>query len=390
MNKIVFTLLLFACLFLSSSILHGHSGDEHAKEIGEVFGLCDENGKSRGYAQSRELVKELGDCISKFIDQDTHTVTQTINEQLAKYLCSYGLSQRIFSDYKSRLWKISKRLDKIQRHLKQSSASRYDDKIKEELKNIRSELSFIPGYRTDAENLKFYLEHPRSLVVFLEDLSKKINQDQGHLSLDIVKKRIESLKKEERLFSLGNGQHRVLFHWGIDNSPRIYPPLINCVDASTSMIKKMFRNIKFNEYLALQDIIYQIVMKKWSERKALAQCEFEKILFRYNKVAPSNMKQIEALLSIAYNVHILGDYADTRIEPLASVEDIAESLRKSFESFDANDRTETRKICGAITEACRSSNLKEKSAAAVLSTLKKLLPDYLEHCPRMHALLRGQ
>lgn len=199
MNKIVFTLLLFACLFLSSSILHGHSGDEHAKEIGEVFGLCDENGKSRGYAQSRELVKELGDCISKFIDQDTHTVTQTINEQLAKYLCSYGLSQRIFSDYKSRLWKISKRLDKIQRHLKQSSASRYDDKIKEELKNIRSELSFIPGYRTDAENLKYYLEHPRSLVVFLEDLSKKINQDQGHLSLDIVKKKNRELK-ERRTF----------------------------------------------------------------------------------------------------------------------------------------------------------------------------------------------
>ena len=394
MNKVVFLLLFFACFFLSSNILYGHSGDKHAKEIGEVFGLCDENGKSRGYAQSRELVKKLGDCISKFIDQDTHTVTQTItqtiNEQLAKYLCSYGLSQRIFSDYKSRLWKISKRLDKIQRHLKQSSASRYDDKIKEELERICGELFFIPCYRTEAENLKFYLKRPRSLVVFLEDLSKKINQDQGNLSLDIVKKRIESLKEEERLFSLGNGQHRVLFHWGIDNSPRTYPPLINCVDASTSMIKKMFRNINFNEYLTLQDIIYQIVIKKWSERKTNAQNEFEKILLSDNKASPSDMKQIEALLSIAYNVHILGDYADTRIEPLASVEDIAESLRKSFESFDANDRTETRKICGAITEACRSSNLKGKSAAAVLSTLKKLLPDYLEHCPRMHALLRGQ
>lgn len=390
MNKIVFTLLLFACLFLSSSILHGHSGDEHAKEIGEVFGLCDENGKSKGYAQSRELVKDLGDCISKFIDQDSHTVTREINEQLAKYLCSYALSQRIFSDYKLRLREISKRLDKIQRYLKQSSGSRYDGKMKEELERICGELFFIPCYRTEAENLKFYLKRPRSLVVFLEDLSKKINQDQGNLSLDIVKKRIESLKEEERLFSLGNGQHRVLFHWGIDNSPRTYPPLINCVDASTSMIKKMFRNINFNEYLALQDIIYQIVIKKWSERKSLAQRDFEGILFRYNKVAPSDMRQIEALLSIAYNVHILGDYTNTRIEPLASVEDIAESLRKSFESFDANDRTETRKICGAITEACRSSNLKEKSAAAVLSTLKKLLPDYLEHCPKMHALLRGQ
>ncbi len=390
MNKVVFLLLFFACFFLSSNILHGHSGDVHAEEIGEVFGLCDENGKSKGYAQSRELVKELGDCISKFIDQDSHTVTQEINKQLAKYLCSYGLSQRIFSDYKLRLREISKRLDKIQRYLKQSSGSRYDGKMKEELERICGELFFIPCYRTEAENLKFYLKRPRSLVVFLEDLSKKINQDQGNLSLDIVKKRIESLKEEERLFSLGNGQHRVLFHWGIDNSPRTYPPLINCVDASTSMIKKMFRNINFNEYLALQDIIYQIVIKKWSERKSLAQRDFEGILFRYNKVAPSDMRQIEALLSIAYNVHILGDYTNTRIEPLASVEDIAESLRKSFESFDANDRTETRKICGAITEACRSSNLKEKSAAAVLSTLKKLLPDYLEHCPKMHALLRGQ
>lgn len=389
MNKVVFLFCFFACFFLSSNILHGHSGDVHAKEIGEVFGLCDENGKSRGYAQSRELVKELGDCISKFIDQDSHTVTQEINKQLAKYLCSYGLSQRIFSDYKLRLREISKRLDKIQRHLKQSSAFRYGDKMREELEEVCDKLSDIPGYQIYAKKLNS-LRDPRSLVVFLEDLSKKINQDQGHLSLDIVKKRIEISGEQERLFSLGNGQHRVLFHWGIDNSPRIYPPLINCVDASTSMIKKMFRNIKFNEYLALQDIIYQIVMKKWSERKALAQSEFEKILFRYNKVAPSNMKQIEALLSIAYNVHILGDYADTRIEPLASVEDIAESLRKSFESFDANDRTETRKICGAITEACRSSNLKEKSAAAVLSTLKKLLPGYLEHCPRMHALLRGQ
>ena len=390
MNKVVFLLLFFACFFLSSNILHGHSGDVHAEEIGEVIGLCDENGKSKGYAQSRELVKELGDCISKFIDQDSHTVTQEINKQLAKYLCSYGLSQRIFSDYKLRLREISKRLDKIQRYLKQSSGSRYDGKMKEELERICGELFFIPCYRTEAENLKFYLKRPRSLVVFLEDLSKKINQDQGNLSLDIVKKRIESLKEEERLFSLGNGQHRVLFHWGIDNSPRTYPPLINCVDASTSMIKKMFRNINFNEYLALQDIIYQIVIKKWSERKSLAQRDFEGILFRYNKVAPSDMRQIEALLSIAYNVHILGDYTNTRIEPLASVEDIAESLRKSFESFDANDRTETRKICGAITEACRSSNLKEKSAAAVLSTLKKLLPDYLEHCPKMHALLRGQ
>ena len=385
-------LLLLSVFLVVSCNLFGHSGDEHAREIGEVFGLCDENGKSRGYAQSKELIKDLGECISKFIDQDSNLVTKNINNQIARSLIKYTIKQRDFSAYKPKLHEISQRLYMILKRFKQSPSIKINTATREELERIISDMEYLPGYQIDSENLIFLLNRAGSLAdikLKLSELYSKIEQDQGIHRQDVVTK-INSLAKDERLFRLVHGGHRVLFHWGFNNSPRTYPHLIDCVDLSVSEIKKLFPFITSEDYFYIQNMIYDVISDEWNKRKNIAMKKFENLFYNYNKVYPENADQIRSLLSIAYNVHILGDYSDIEIDPLVSVEDISESLREGFMFFDSDDRNETRKICDAVTQACRSSYQKRKAAAAVLSVLKKNLPNYLEHCPRMRSLLRGQ
>ena len=219
--------ILLTVFLVFSNVLFGHSGDEHAKEIGQVFGLCDEKGQSKGYAQSKELIKDLGDCVSELIDQDSNVVTGHINKQLARYLLKYSLQQRNFSSYKPKMLEISQRIEVILKKFDQAPSKNINSALRKELERIVSDMEYLPGYQMDSENLNVLLKHSDSrsdIRVKLFELHSKIEQDQGIHFQDVAKK-INGLAKDERLFRLVNGGHRILFHWGFNKSPRTYSHL---------------------------------------------------------------------------------------------------------------------------------------------------------------------
>ncbi len=198
---------------------------------------------------------------------------------------------------------------------------------------------------------------------WLEKITQDLIDDYNRVKIsDYGGRTFYAYLQDELGFSLGFGDHRILFHWGYNAEPW-NEALNNYVIQHDWDISKIDR---FKETLRLEQ----------KRRNGIANKEAEKV-FGF----ASGGKEAEwanSILSIVYDVHLLGDYTEGDnnnfkgvTEPTKVAGDIISSIRRIDDSRTSRDLIES------IREARGEISDQHKLAAKLIEILQKDLPDFL-------------
>lgn len=163
-------------------------------------------------------------------------------------------------------------------------------------------------------------------------------------------------------FSLGFGDHRILFHWGYNVNPW-NEELDNYVIQHKWDIDKIGR--------FKQALIYE-----QSRRNKIAKEEAEKV-FGFAS-GGKEAKWTTSILSIVYDVHLLGDYTtgdNNNFKGVSEPSKIAGDIINSIRRID--DSRTSRNLIESIRKATGEISNQHKLAAKLIEILQKNLPDFI-------------
>ena len=193
----------------------------------------------------------------------------------------------------------------------------------------------------------------------------------------------KKIRNKFKWFSWGGYGHRLLFHWGFNADPKKHPPLRKQVE---KCLKAHVENHMKDATAAEADA--------WKREQADA-------FFRYltrEMQAPRNKKLINAVVEVTgvptargyanalatllYDVHLLGDYQTTATSALPRIDTIEHDLTENGfrRLLTGGDKTERlQKIESELQAAVRvgRGRIDSKRAELLVETTKRLLPPLL-------------
>ena len=191
---------------------------------------------------------------------------------------------------------------------------------------------------------------------------------------------LASIRSVAPNFSLGPSRHRIFFHWGFNENPQHGEDLarqINDATADESVRMKIWDMIK-----AEQGRRNRIMMEKVSEE------------FNCNSGLMIIHSEQNAIASIMYNAHILGDYevsASSQTRGMVSINAIiADTLRSVCQRLKDPDMRivlEFKQRMNAIKSMPEGSSIK---ARKTLESMKTYVPKILRANRRMCRIVFGE
>ena len=181
-------------------------------------------------------------------------------------------------------------------------------------------------------------------------------------------------------FSLGPSRHRIFFHWGFNENPQHGEELarqINDATADESVRTKIWEMVKTE-----QGRRNRIMMEKVS------------IEFNCNSGLMTIRSEQNAIASLMYNAHILGDYevsASSQTKGMVSINviiaDTLRSVSQRLKDPDMKIVSEFKQRLNAIKPLPEGSSIK---AQKVLEAMKTYMPKILRANRRMRRIVYGE
>ena len=173
-------------------------------------------------------------------------------------------------------------------------------------------------------------------------------------------------------FTLGDYSHRLFFHWGFNANPRNHEPLKKQIYAASSDATKI-------------EMAYRIIVEEQARRNRM-------MLLAVGRLSPAQRKHHNAVATILYDTHILGDFVEGKAGPQAAMitlNDVIEDIKKhGVMSIDC-DYNLRQECCKAIDRACRSSATNEGKAKAVLNAMREQIPKCVSNSKIIKRLVWG-
>ena len=116
------------------------------------------------------------------------------------------------------------------------------------------------------------------------------------------------------------------------------------------------------------------------------------MLLAVGRLSPAQRKHHNAVATILYDTHILGDFVEGKAGPQAAMitlNDVIEDIKKhGVMSIDC-DYNLRQECCKAIDRACRSSATNEGKAKAVLNAMREQIPKCVSNSKIIKRLVWG-
>lgn len=174
------------------------------------------------------------------------------------------------------------------------------------------------------------------------------------------------------IFSWGIYGHRVLFHWGFNTNPRESRALRDCFAKTTTD----------KEYI---DRGFQYIVEEQSRRN-------RQMLLAIGRLSPASRKHHNAVATIIYNTHIIGDYIEGAPGPrdaMISLEAVVNDVIKhGIQNFDS-DLGSKKAFEKAIRQAYRSGGTQQRQAQAVLDVMREHVPKCIENSKIIKRIIYG-
>ena len=186
------------------------------------------------------------------------------------------------------------------------------------------------------------------------------------------------IRKNFDWFTWGNYGHRLLFHWGFNADPKKYSQLMRQVHTCLKNSKNaQEEEKKFFAYIT----------------KDIQSRRNRKLINAVIKTTgiPSSQGYANAVATIIYDVHLLGDYSTTNTSALPPIADIENDLiERGFKRLISGGRNTKRvaEIEREFSSAVRigRGRINSKRAQLLLEAMKKYLPQILSE--RFHDTLK--
>ena len=134
----------------------------------------------------------------------------------------------------------------------------------------------------------------------------------------------------------------------------------------------------------IEDKLYARINQRWQDKKKNAINNITRHISQQSGYYIDN-ETANVIVQIAYNVHILGDYSDTIIKPLAPVQDIRNELIECINKLDVNKRTKKRAVIDRMNKAAQKLKTDDaRNAKALLEVLQQELPSLIEASPNKY------
>lgn len=170
---------------------------------------------------------------------------------------------------------------------------------------------------------------------------------------------------EDSVFSqLSFGNHRIWFHWGFNANPHKFAPLANVLDIALC-----------DSVLSQQDYerFWETLIKKQSERNKYLTDNWKQIMEITYSPPVYVRDQINAFVTIAYSIHILGDYSTSEISLLQNKSMLYADIYNALEKLGAGNSKNKQRL-NAIKRRLKPYEL---DPAKFLSVLQQDFTPYL-------------
>ena len=389
--------IVFFCYYIS----YAHSEAEHSRDIGMVFGLCDVSGNS---LKSNSLHKDIGRVIAELIDKQADELHQKLNDIIRDELKTDVFFTVLPATFEDRNKKFLEELDKNFKFLKRKNSYKDLHDVAEHLNWISNKMRDLPFYvNSDIEKISNTVYQKRNkftrksnihemkdfLLVSNRQIADIIRSYKGFQPQQF-KAQLDTFARDKRFFRWGGYGHRIFFHWGYNkNFETSYRPLLFRIGITKDFIKTLSPKYE-SKVVQIERKLYDEIKRYWNGKKKTAITNLKRHLLQVSNQTIDD-DTAEVILQLAYNVHILGDYSDTVIEPLASIQDIRSELIECINKFDVDDRPKRRKVIDRINAAANKyGNYDAKNAAELLKTLKYDIPILLMSSSKYRLQLMGE
>ncbi len=226
----------------------------------------------------------------------------------------------------------------------------------------------------------------KELEQFFENLTSLIDRPEPGLTM-----RIRGIAPR---FTQGPYTHRLYFHWGFNGDPKDSWALLNRVTNATDDVQ-------------IQEMIFDEVRAVDIARKNKAllyvQISFVDLTNRSSGLSPD---EINAIATLAYDTHILGDYivgTATTSKALMPMDKIAADIIKAFgrikrrdKAFQENPERKTlmkmfelkMKKASKHSQQRDSSQKQADAAKAMLQAMQEMVPKLLRMTDRIRRMLQ--
>ena len=187
--------------------------------------------------------------------------------------------------------------------------------------------------------------------------------------IDEIGNDYRDLRENFSWFTWGNYGHRLLFHWGFNADPKRYSPLV----------KQVRSCLKDNPNAREQERkFFSYLTRNIQSRRNY------KLINAVTSVTgiPTSRGYANAIATIIYDVHLLGDYETVSTSALPKIDDIERDLVENgfTRLISGGDKSERlAKIDGELRDSIRAGRGRVNSRRAILLTeaVKKYLPPIL-------------
>ena len=178
-------------------------------------------------------------------------------------------------------------------------------------------------------------------------------------------------------FSLGSYTHRLYFHWGFNGDPR----------RSVALKHRIKESEASSDQVAM---IWDIIIEVQAQRnKGMMDAIKNAIQEKNKKPCELTHYEINALASIVYDVHILGDYVKGTASAqlaLQSFDAVVGDLIRASRKLGSNDYKSLNSLKNEINSA-KFSGSPSQSAERMLRVLAKYIPLLINSSPRLKSAL---
>lgn len=179
-------------------------------------------------------------------------------------------------------------------------------------------------------------------------------------------------------FNLARYTHRLFFHWGFHQSPRSLSVLADqvrlSVEAQNLLVQQEQRTgADITRRPVQESVVWNLIEREWKKRRSA-------VLSKADALGGSKAER-EALVTIMYNVHLLGDYSTSAVEALADLRSVVgPELCSAIKVIGKNSPRSAQLIIriGNCTRRSYSKNSQVRNAAKLLELLKRDLPEIIK------------
>lgn len=164
-------------------------------------------------------------------------------------------------------------------------------------------------------------------------------------------------KEKHRKFSRGKWGHRLFFHWGFNMNPR-----------ESRVFKEQLDRCGLSD--EEKESIWQDVITEQSHRNT-------KMINAVRNTTGLPREQSSALATIIYDIHILGDYGGTLLEPLLEPYKIKNDIKNQGIKRLKFKLKKQKEICSELDLAGLKGTDEKDSARKILEILRNEMPQLL-------------